>query len=333
MKILLWPVHGGYTDAFVRGDHEYLLPADRAQDPAAIGLDGWVWPRAREVPLADLRHEDIDVAVLQRPEEIELLERFAGRRAARDIPAVYLEHNAPRPDPAASTHPLADQSDIPIVHVTAFNQLFWDSGRARTVVIEHGLPDPGTWYTGDLARYGVVINEAVRRWRTTGTDLLPLFGETAPVDVFGIDCVSVQAALPAGSRVTGAGNLDPAQLRRELGRRRVYLHPNRWTSLGLSLIEAMLIGMPVIAVAATEAVSAVPSGAGVVSTDLGELKRAAARFIAHPDLALEAGQRARQHALRRFGHAAFLAKWNVVLAEAAAGRARRATHRSGIMAG
>ena len=321
MRILLWPVHGGYTDAFVRGDHEYLLPAGKAQDPAAIGLDGWVWPRARAIPLADLRHEDIDVVVLQRCEEIVLLERFAGRRPARDIPAVYLEHNAPRPDPVASIHPLADQSDIPIVHVTAFNDLFWDSGRARTVVIEHGLPDPGVWYTGELARCGVVINEAVRRWRTTGTDLLPHFGEVAPVDVFGIDCTSVETSLPAGSRVTGAGNLDPGQLRRELGRRRVYLHPNRWTSLGLSLIEAMLIGMPVIAVGATEAVRAVPAGAGVVSTDLEELKRGVAHFITHPDLALEAGQRARQHALRRFSHAAFLAKWDVVLTEAAGARA------------
>jgi glycosyltransferase involved in cell wall biosynthesis len=110
----------------------------------------------------------------------------------------------------------------------------------------------------------------------------------------------------------------------------VYLHPNRWNSLGLSLIEAMLIGMPVIAVGATEAVRAVPSGAGVVSTDLEELKRGVARFIAHPDLALEAGQRARQHALRRFSHAAFLAKWDVVLTEATGASAHTAPDRKTI---
>jgi hypothetical protein len=30
----------------------------------------------------------------------------------------------------------------------------------------------------------------------------------------------------------------------ELARRRVYIHPLRWTSLGLSLIEAMQLAMP-----------------------------------------------------------------------------------------
>jgi glycosyltransferase involved in cell wall biosynthesis len=114
--------------------------------------------------------------------------------------------------------------------------------------------------------------------------------------------------------------LDPEQLRRELGRRRVYVHPYRWTSLGLSLIEAMMIGMPVVAVAATEAVRAIPDGAGVVSTDLDELKRAATRFLSHPDLALEAGQRARQHALRHFSHTAFLGRWDSVLSDIAARR-------------
>lgn len=34
-----------------------------------------------------------------------------------------------------------------------------------------------------------------------------------------------------------------------MARRRVYLHTARWTSLGLSLLEAMHLGMPVVAVA------------------------------------------------------------------------------------
>jgi glycosyltransferase involved in cell wall biosynthesis len=37
-----------------------------------------------------------------------------------------------------------------------------------------------------------------------------------------------------------------------MARRRVYLHPVRWTSLGLSLIEAMHLGMPVAGLAARE---------------------------------------------------------------------------------
>ena len=51
-----------------------------------------------------------------------------------------------------------------------------------------------------------------------------------------------------------------------MARRRVYLHPIRWTSLGLSLLEAMHLGMPVVALATTEVPEAVPPEAGVVST-------------------------------------------------------------------
>ena len=42
----------------------------------------------------------------------------------------------------------------------------------------------------------------------------------------------------------------------------------RWTSLGLSLLEAMQLGMPVVALATTEATVAVPPEAGVVSNDV-----------------------------------------------------------------
>ena len=63
-----------------------------------------------------------------------------------------------------------------------------------------------------------------------------------------------------------------------MARRRVYLHPIRWTSLGLSLIEAMHIGMPVVALATTEVVEAVPPEAGVVSNRIDVLGDALARL-------------------------------------------------------
>ena len=43
---------------------------------------------------------------------------------------------------------------------------------------------------------------------------------------------------------------------------RAYLHPYRWTSLGLALLEAMTLGMPVLGLATTAASQAVPAGAG-----------------------------------------------------------------------
>jgi glycosyltransferase involved in cell wall biosynthesis len=100
-----------------------------------------------------------------------------------------------------------------------------------------------------------------------------------------------------------------------MARRRVYLHPIRWTSLGLSLIEAMHLGMPVVALATTEAPDAVPAEAGVVSTRVDVLAAAARAFLADPDRAREAGAAARRAALERYGLTRFLDDWDELLTE------------------
>jgi glycosyltransferase involved in cell wall biosynthesis len=103
-----------------------------------------------------------------------------------------------------------------------------------------------------------------------------------------------------------------------MARRRVYLHPYRWTSLGLTLIEAMHLGMPVVALATTEVVSAVPSCAGVVSNRIDELKEAIEWLVSDPEAACEMGMVARACATRRYGLERFLRDWNSVFEEVAA---------------
>jgi glycosyltransferase involved in cell wall biosynthesis len=99
----------------------------------------------------------------------------------------------------------------------------------------------------------------------------------------------------------------------------VYLHPIRWTSLGLSLIEAMHLGMPVVALATTEAPDAIPAGAGVVSTRVERLAEAVREFMSDPELARETGRAARGAALERYGLERFLGRWDEVLEEVANG--------------
>jgi hypothetical protein len=270
----------------------------------------------REVTLADLDADQVDAVVLQRPEEIPETARALGRRPGIDLPALYVEHNTPKGDFPFTRHPLADRSDIPVVHVTHFNRLAWDNGSAPTLVIEHGIPDPGQLYTGELPDLGVVINEPVRRGRVTGTDLLPAFASVAPLQVFGMKTEGLAAA--AGiekSRLTARGDLRTRELHRELARCRVYLHPMRWTSLGLSLLEAMHLGMPVVALATTEAPRAVPPEAGAVSADVDELLRSARRLVANPEEARRRGAAAREAALARYGLGRFLDRWDEILGD------------------
>lgn len=308
MRVLIWHVHGGWMDGFVLGDHDVLLPAVPEGGPWGEGRAGRDWPdRAIEVPVHRLRDAEPDLVVLQRPEELELVTLLTGRIPGEDLPAVYLEHNAP--PPGGGRHPLADHPTIPIVHVTHFNRLMWDCGTARTLVIEHGIPDPGERYTGERVELGVVINEAVRRGRLTGTDLLPRFAERGPVRLYGIGCEDAAARLG----LEAGGDLPPDDLHADLARSRLYLHPARWTSLGLSLLEAMHLGMPVVAIAATEVPRAVPPEAGAVSADVDELLEAASRLLEDPDEARRRGRVAREVALERYGLARFLAEWDEVL--------------------
>src|SRR5690606_16980673 len=104
----------------------------------------------------------------------------------------------------------------------------------------------------------------------------------------------------------------------ELARRRVYLHPVRWTSLGLALVEAMHLGMPVVALATTEAPDAVPREAGVVSNRLDVLDAGLRQFLHDREVAQAYGKAARAAALERFGLSRFLADWDRIMQEVTA---------------
>ena len=315
LRILVWHLHPSWMDAFVRGEHEYLLPTLPDGGPWGGGRRGRNWPDSvREVPVPELAGTDVDVVVLQRPEEMVVAGRWLRRSIGKDVPAVYVEHNTPRGPTPDARHPMADRQDVWLVHVTHFNELMWDAGTTPTTVIEHGIVDPGYRYGGDLSRAAVVINEPVRHWRGTGTDLLPRLAEGIELDVFGTGLEGLNEAVGLGEmRMTPVGQLRTEALHDAMAKRRVYLHPIRWTSLGRPLIEAMQLGMPVVALASTEVPRAVPPEAGVVSTQIDDLT-AALRDLAgdHPK-ATQLGKNAREFALTRYGLETFLDRWDCLL--------------------
>ena len=183
MNILIWHVHGAWTTAFVQGKHRYLVPTTPDRGPYGLG-------RARTYPWPEN-------AVEVSPEELAAPKSTSwccsGRRRrswpgagrAAGLPTVYVEHNTPKGEVPNTRHPMADRDDLLLVHVTHFNELFWDSGATRTAVVEHGIAARAR-YTGELGRIAIVTNEPVRRWRVTGTDLMPRFAAVAPLDVYGM---------------------------------------------------------------------------------------------------------------------------------------------------
>ena len=306
-NVLIWHVHGSWTAAFVAGRHRYLIPVTGKRGPDGRGLAGRSWPNAIEVPAERLRSTDIDLVILQRTEELELVKRWTARQPGVEMAAVYVEHNAPRPHAELSRHPMAGQADVSIVHVTDFNRLMWDNGSAPTYVITHGLADPGALYSGAVLAAATMINEPLRRVRTVGTDLLEPLSAHAPIEVWGMGSRGLNVV---PGRMTGHGDVSPPRLWAEVARRRVYLHTARWTSLVLSLLEAMFLGMPIVSVATTMAPLVVPGEAGVVSADVTTLGHALQCFLTDHGAAVAAGKAAREYALAHFGLERFLTEWD-----------------------
>ncbi|PRZ02657.1 glycosyl transferase family 1 [Isoptericola sp. CG 20/1183] len=329
MRVLVWHVHGSWTTSFVAGPHEYVVPVVPERGPDGRGrARTWDWPgsvgEADPAELARLAADGgIDVVVLQRPEEPELLHRWTGLVAGRDVPAVYLEHNAPTGPAAATRHPLADldvvaDGTVPVVHVTAYNALMWDTGDARTLVVDHGIPDPGHRSTGELDTIAAVVNEPVRRWRVAGTDVLLEVARHVPVDVYGMGVTGLgnhRPPVPGAPPLRLYDDVPQAAMHDALARSRAYLHPFRWTSLGLALLEAMALGLPVLALPTTEAPVAVPPTAGVLSSRPETLVATARRWLAEPDEAREHGAAARAHVLQHYSLDAFLHRWDAILTE------------------
>lgn len=223
----------------------------------------------------------------------------------RRLPRIYLEHDPPREQPTDTRHPVDDPA-ILLVHVTAFNDLMWDSGRTPTRVVEHGVVVPAdVRYTGELSRGLVVINELRRRGRRLGADVFTRAREQIPLDLVGM----------AAEQLGGLGEVPHDRLPAFEARYRFLFNPIRYTSLGLAVCEAMMLGMPIIGLATTEMVTAVENGvSGYVDTDQNRLIERMRELLADPAEARRLGDGARRAALDRFNIERFIRDWDEVLA-------------------
>src|SRR5262249_6676518 len=139
----------------------------------------------------------------------------------------------------------------------------WDSGRTPTRVIDHGVViPPAVRYTGELPRGLVIINHLAQRGRRLGADIFAQMSRQVPLDLVGME------SEPLG----GLGEIFPPELSAFEAQYRFYFHPIRFTSLGLALIEAMLVGLPVVGLATTELVTVIENGiSGFADTDPAKL--------------------------------------------------------------
>ena len=115
----------------------------------------------------------------------------------------------------------------------------------------------------------------------------------------------------------GLGEVRPPDLPAFAARYRFFFHPVRYTSLGLAIVEAMMIGLPIVGLATTELVTVIENGVqGYIDTDVNKLIEPMRELLGDPQLARRLGANARQRALERFSIKRFAREWEQTFATA-----------------
>jgi glycosyltransferase involved in cell wall biosynthesis len=269
--------HSGRSGTLPWGDNVHEAHVDRIREMAFDvilyqSIDGWTEDRERLLSPAQQR-----------------------------LPRVYIEHDPPQQHPTDTRHWVDDPGAL-LVHVTHFNALMWDSGRTPTRVIEHGIqPLSDARYTGEIERALVVVNNLDLRGRRLGIDVFRQVEKEVPLTLVGMGAERI---------VPGAAEVRNHLLPDTMARHRVFFNPIRYTSLGLAIIEAMMVGMPIVGLGTTELVTVIRNGEnGFVDTRVDALVDTTRRLLKDPAEARRLGEAARRTANERFHIDRFVADW------------------------
>jgi hypothetical protein len=311
LRVLTWHAHGNYLWYLSQTPHDFYVPVKAGRPHPYGGRSGaFPWPdNLHEIAAERVAHERFDCVLMQlernlTTDQFELLSSDQDR-----LPRVYLEHDPPLSHPFAQRHPV-DDPDVVVVHVTQWNAMMWDSGRSPVRVIEHGVVIPDEIRcTGELARGICAINNLRERGRRMGADVLCSARSTVPIDLVGMNA----------TEFGGVGEIAPVALAAFQARYRFAFSPVRQTSMGLAIIEAMMIGLPIVGLATCELASVVRNGeCGYVDSCLTRVVDVARTLISDRGEALRLGSGARRIARERYNIDRFTRDWDSVLREVAA---------------
>ena len=308
LRLLTWHVHGNYLYYLTQVPHDFYLVRDAARSTHHSGRSGTLpWgDNVHEAPVEQIRDMRFDAVIYQSRDAWDDDRHTLLSPAQRALPRIYIEHDPPQQHPTETLHWVQDRGAL-LVHVTPFNALMWHSGETPVRVIEHGVKPLGdARYRGDLARGIVVVNNIDRRGRRLGHDLYQDAARRLPLDLYGM----------GSERAGGLGEVANHRLPETMAAYRFFFNPIRYTSLGLAIIEAMMVGLPVVGLATTELVSVVRSGeSGFVDTRPGRLIEAMAMLLRDEAMARAWGEAGRAVANERFHIDRFVRDWLDAIAD------------------
>ena len=300
LKIFTWHIHGSYLFYLSQGNYEIYIPTKPGKTEGYYGR-GETFPfgeNVHEIPAGLVRDEQFDVILFQTNQNYLKDQYEILSDEQRELPKIYIEHDPPRQHPTNTKH-ILNTPDVTLVHVTHFNRLMWDSNNTPTVVIEHGVTEPQAAYSGQLNKGVVVINNLPERGRLLGLDIFLEVRKHVPLDLVGM-----------GTGELGLGEVLHPDLPEFISQYRFFFNPIRYTSLGLAVCEAMMMGLPVVGLATTELSAVIANGkSGFIHTDVNYLIDKMNQLIKTPALAKEIGEGGKAVAMSRFNIQRFTRDW------------------------
>ena len=144
--------------------------------------------------------------------------------------------------------------------------------------------DPTLRYDGHRREGIVVVNELQRRGRMAGFDLFDQLRQHVPLTTAGMK----------SAEIGGIGEIHYRHLHRRVAEYRFLFSPMRYSSLPLAVIEAITLGMPIVALATMGMPRVIQNNVhGFVSADPADLPDRMRYLLDNPDEAKRMGDNAR----------------------------------------
>lgn len=306
MRIFIWHHHATYYAHLCALGYKFITP-----EPATSGKNRWPVPSKllsqhaiRLTRPGELSIRDIDVAIVQSIDELRSLPAWLIGWEVGCKPLIFLEHELPEGPVEVMRHPAADEQVV-YVFGSSIHEVMWDLGGRPSHVIALGMEDLGyRWSPPDDYRVVSVVNQANQRGRIAGLDLMLELRRSHDLSVMG-----------GGSEALGGpGWLESREtVWARVSQHSAYFHPFRWTTFGYSLLEAMVMGLPSVALATAPILEAFGSDELVLCSTTLNMRSAFDALAADPVLARRTGLKGRECVRERFGMDKFLTRWQELL--------------------
>ena len=304
LRIFTWHVHSSYLFYLSQGNFTIYIPINDQKDDGYYGR-GETYPFGKnviEVPASHVTEMSFDCILFQTEKNYMVDQYDILSAEQRMLPRIYLEHDPPLEHPCDETH-IVDDPNVVMVHVTHFNRMMWRNNSRIVKVIEHGVNKQSVKYTGELRKGIVVINHLYQRGRKLGWDIFKEVSRHVPLDLIGV-----------GTKEHGGlGEVLHPSLPSFICKYRFIFNPIRYASMGLAVCEAMMLGMPVVALATTEYPSVLHDGeSGIIHNDVDHLVYNMKKMLDDISFATAIGRAGQEVAEKKFSMKRFLQDWEEI---------------------